>query len=186
MWDYFSLVFWLVIGVIGLALYVYPSFFVQHQYEGFMVDIEVEGYENPVPKTEEPKPEVNTLLRNLEQLIQTPGLAPDTAPKMPSAAIESVHQANTGREQPKESEGKSSKPEPINQPAQPSLVLQQGRVFQESKPLAQIPQVKEIIKERIVHVPVPRTCPPKQDCPVCPDMRNYIRKDSIPCWACKL
>jgi hypothetical protein len=31
--------------------------------------------------------------------------------------------------------------------------------------------------------------PVKQDCPSpiqCPDMRQYIRKDSIPCWACKL
>jgi hypothetical protein len=29
----------------------------------------------------------------------------------------------------------------------------------------------------------------QQDCPPavqCPDMRQYIRKDSIPCWACKL
>jgi hypothetical protein len=186
MWDYFSLLFWLVIGVIGLALYLYPSFLVQHQYEGFTTDSYEEGYENPAPKPDVPKPEVNALLRNLEQLIQTPGLAPDAAPKMPSAAIESVHQANTGREPPKEAECKSSKPEPINQLAQPSLVLQQGRVFQESKPQTQTQQVKEIIKERIVHVPVPRTCPPKQDCPVCPDMRNYIRKDSIPCWACKL
>jgi hypothetical protein len=26
-------------------------------------------------------------------------------------------------------------------------------------------------------------CPPA---PKCPDMRDYIRKDSIPCWGCKL
>ncbi len=33
------------------------------------------------------------------------------------------------------------------------------------------------------------TCPPKPPkckCPPMPDMSDYIRKDSIPCWACKL
>jgi hypothetical protein len=43
--------------------------------------------------------------------------------------------------------------------------------------------------------PKPR-CPPKPQCPPqrikyvpnpnCPDLRDYIRKDSIPCWGCKL
>jgi hypothetical protein len=27
---------------------------------------------------------------------------------------------------------------------------------------------------------------PIKGCPKCPDMRDYVRKDSIPCWACKL
>jgi hypothetical protein len=27
---------------------------------------------------------------------------------------------------------------------------------------------------------------PKPKCPSQPDMRNYVRKDSIPCWACKI
>lgn len=175
--GYVTSFIWVMIAAIGLALYVYPSLFVQHQYE---------GYENPPVVTPlagpQKNPEVNTLLRSLDQLINTPGLVPEITPSMPSAAQETVYQSNTGRQQPNGAESKSSKPEPLNQPTQPSLALQQGRVFQDINPQQ---KVKEIITERIVHVPVPRTCP-QQKCPVCPDMRNYIRKDSIPCWACKL
>jgi hypothetical protein len=41
-------------------------------------------------------------------------------------------------------------------------------------------------------IPKRSSCPPKKPkcpkpkCPPMPDMSEYIRKDSIPCWACKL
>lgn len=43
-----------------------------------------------------------------------------------------------------------------------------------------------------IKVPVEKKCPPQRKCPSippptqCPDMSQYIRKDSIPCWSCKL
>lgn len=45
-------------------------------------------------------------------------------------------------------------------------------------------------KPQIQYVPVPveKKCP-RHKCPPpaqCPDMSQYIRKDSIPCWSCKL
>jgi len=35
--------------------------------------------------------------------------------------------------------------------------------------------------------PNPKPCPePNPDCPVCPDMSEYIRYDEVPCWNCTL
>ncbi len=127
---------------------------------------------------------VNLMLRNLEQLIGTPGNIPDVRPTMPTAVTVQPYSSNTGREQPKEADGKSSLPQPINEPATASKALEQGKAFQQTKPQAAEPQ--QIIRERIVEVAVPRTCPRQEACPTCPDMQQYIRKDSIPCWACKL
>jgi len=49
-----------------------------------------------------------------------------------------------------------------------------------------------VIKQEKHKCPPAPKCPPARKCPKCPpapqcpDMRDYIRKDSIPCWACKL
>lgn len=174
MWDYFSMLFWVIVAVVGLVLYTNPSMMVRHMYEGFDTQ-----QQQP---TQQPL-NINSMLRNLEHLIGTPGMNPDARPMMPSEEPTQQHVSNTGREQPQESDGQSSRPQSIEKKEEPSQALEQGRVFQQTKPQA----VKVIIKERIVEVP--RACPPQQpqqECPVCPDMRNYIRKDSIPCWACKL
>jgi hypothetical protein len=151
---------------------------VRHMYEGFEQAPLLQN--EPTPQQAAQPPNVNMMLRNLEQLIGTPGHVPDARPTMPMEATEQRYDANTGREQPRESDGQSSKPQPVDERMETSQALEQGKAFQQTKPQA----VKEIIKERIVEVP--RACPPPKECPVCPDMRNYIRKDSIPCWACKL
>ena len=180
------MIFWVIIAVTGLVLYTYPSLRVRHMYEGFET--------TPQPSTQQPQQQqqtvqppinVNSMLRNLEQLIGTPGNIPDVQPVMPSPAPTIQHQSNTGRQQPQEAESTSSSPQPLNQPQAASKVLEQGKAFQQTLPKTET-AVKEIIKERIVEVPVPRTCPRQEACPTCPDMQQYIRKDSIPCWACKL
>jgi hypothetical protein len=186
MWDYFSMIFWVIIAVVGLVLYTNPSMLVRHMYEGFdaqpdKAQQQQQQEQQPQPKPQEQAPiNVNSMLRNLEQLIGTPGNIPDVSPTMPTAVAEQPHASNTGREQPKETDGESS----LHEPVSPGKALEQGKAFQQIKPQALEPQ--QIIRERIVEVPVPRTCPRQEACPVCPDMQQYIRKDSIPCWACKL
>jgi hypothetical protein len=54
-----------------------------------------------------------------------------------------------------------------------SEVLSQGIAFQQTIPVVPVPKVIT----KVVKVKVPNHCP---------DMTDYIRKDSIPCWACKL
>lgn len=53
---------------------------------------------------------------------------------------------------------------------------------QESEPE---PRRRKKTRTIIKYVEVPAKCPPQPKLK-CPDMRDYIRKDSIPCWACKL
>lgn len=185
---------WVIIAFIGLVIYTNPSFLVRHSYneESFITEQGKAVPSTPTQTaTQQPKPlDINSMLRNLEQILHTPGNAPDVNPSMPSQPQQVTYTAGTGRQQPAESEqNKSSTPQPLNQPAIPSDALAQGKAFQSTKPQitpTQTAAVKEIIKERIVEVPVPRTCPRQKECPVCPDMQNYIRKDSIPCWGCKL
>lgn len=179
------MMFWVIVAVVGLVLYTNPSMMVRHMYEGFNTQQQKAQPPNQSQgQTQQQAPlNVNSMLRNLEQLIGTPGMNPDTHPSMPSDELPQQHISNTGREQPQESDGQSSRPQSVEKKEELSQALEQGRAFQQTKPQP----VKEIIKERIVEVP--RACPPQQpqqECPVCPDMRNYIRKDSIPCWACKL
>ena len=188
MWDYFSMIFWVIIAVMGLVLYTNPSLWVRHMYEGFdtqQTTPQAAVQTQPQTQQLQPPTNVNSMLRNLEQLIGTPGNIPDVRPTMPSSASTTQHKSNTGRQQPQEAEGKSSLPQPVNQPQDASKALEQGKAFQQTLPKRET-AVKEIIKERIVEVPVPRTCPRQEACPTCPDMQQYIRKDSIPCWACKL
>lgn len=187
MWDYFSMIFWVIIAVTGLVLYTNPSLWVRRMYEGFDTTPQSTTQQPQLQQqqTAQPPTNVNSMLRNLEQLIGTPGNIPDVQPVMPSSAPATQHESNTGREQPQEAESISSSPQPLNQAQAASKVLEQGKAFQQTLPKTET-AVKEIIKERIVEVPVPRACPRQEACPTCPDMQQYIRKDSIPCWACKL
>lgn len=169
MFDYFSLILWILIAVIGLVIYVNPSFWVRTMYEGFEEEPpKIQNTaENPVAATVVEKPALNTMLRNLEQLIATPGIVADTTPGMLTEVDSKSYTSNNGRQQPAESESNTmSKPKQLDQPEEQSNALKQGKVFQ-----------------RVIEVPVPRICP---QCPTCPNMRDYIRKDSIPCWSCKL
>jgi len=89
-----------------------------------------------------------------------------------------------------------------------STGLDQGKVFQKSLPTTPVLEIlvknetssnnRENSYEAYKHArrcartkicPHPKKCPPQRQCPPpeqCPDMSKYIRKDSIPCWGCKL
>ena len=68
-----------------------------------------------------------------------------------------------------------SMPQQLYVPEKPSASLKQGKSFIESVAFPEQPKAR--VK------PLIQTCPPVQHCP---NMSDYIRKDSIPCWSCKL
>jgi hypothetical protein len=99
-------------------------------------------------------------------------------------------------------------------PLDKTPIVEQGTAFKQLLPI--VPVIKNNLPSKITDVvPLPKkenvcpppvcpppVCPPpvcprqvcpKPQCPVvkcpkskCPDMRDFIRKDSIPCWACKI
>ena len=59
-----------------------------------------------------------------------------------------------------------------------SLSDGQGAILNEKKKTYQCPKPTVIYKTQTQYVPAPAK--------ECPDLRNFIRKDQIPCWNCKL
>jgi hypothetical protein len=152
----FTLLLWLGVFVLGLVIYFAPVFLNRRMYEGF-ADNDTKEY-----------------LKKLKEIVQplvtgTPELAPEGA------------------------ETNSSTPSPSNPPQTISDVLAQGAAFQETIP-APIPEVEKAPANSatgLTSSSIPPVCPPPKIKYVkvpnkCPDMSQYIRKDSIPCWSCKL
>lgn len=118
------------------------------------------------------------MLQNFNSSVQqpqfnTPELT-DTPPKpkiRATCAISTPEEASTMRSTPQTAEDAADTEE--------GGALNQGKSFQSTKPHPPAP----VVVERIITKEVPSQCPPQIKCP---DMRHYIRKDSIPCWACKL
>jgi hypothetical protein len=170
-----KLIFWIIVGLLGALLYISPSFFVQRM-EGFATAPAATTEPVPAPAADE-----ENIIANLERLLDSPDMlaTPTPAPTM----IE----ASGLKAQPQEYETTSVVPAPAKASAadaKASDVLKQGAAFLETKPAISTAPAPVIIQREIVHVPT--KCPPPPSCPACPDMRDYIRKDSIPCWACKL
>jgi hypothetical protein len=114
----------------------------------------------------------------------------------------------TGTASPDGAETIRSRPSPTNQPSQKSQVLAQGAAFNETVPKLTSKQTSKQTSEKdpkripevetpansavgLVSSSIPHICPPRKikyiEVPkACPDMSQYIRKDSIPCWSCKL
>jgi len=59
-----------------------------------------------------------------------------------------------------------------------SLADGQGALLNEKKEKNQCPKPSVIYKTQTQCIPAPAK--------ECPDLRNFIRKDQIPCWNCKL
>jgi hypothetical protein len=86
-----------------------------------------------------------------------------------------------------------SKPASSNQRPLPSQVLVQGVAFKETipEPILKVKTAPANSAVGLVSSSIPPICPPPKIKYVkvpntCPDMSQYIRKDSIPCWSCKL
>jgi hypothetical protein len=163
------LYFWLGIAVLGFLLYLAPSFMVNHMYESFATSTTVPTNEPPTINAvaPQPTPVSENVIAEMERLLNTTALESPTAP---TPAIE----ANGARQAPAEHTTMRSTPGNPRDTPVPSAALAQGEVFSAPPPAA--PQQREVV---VIRAPAPT-------CPNCPDMRDYIRKDSIPCWGCAL
>ncbi len=179
-----KLLFWIFIGLLGALLYISPNFFIRRISEGFTATAAAPATATATATAADSK---ENIIANLEKLLDSPDML--TSPTAAPAPVI----ANGLKAQPQEYETKCTLPATVAAPAQASDVLKQGAAFLETKPaaVAQAPaaavaqaQAPVIIQREIIQVPA--KCPPTPSCPACPDMRDYIRKDSIPCWACKL
>ncbi len=207
-----DLLFWVVVGLLGLFLYISPGLFIHRMYEGYAVTTpqplkttsevntaaatSVNLMPSAAPKANSP---THNQIANLMEVLNTP--IPLASPTVAPTAAESV--GASGQQIPLEYETTASRPQSTREPAKPSEVLKQGDLYTTTLP--KIPQPgpqgmlgsmgtqARVPAERVVYIDRER----QRDCdddrcdkpaanPNCPDMRDYIRKDSIPCWGCKL
>lgn len=209
-----KLFFWVLIGALGFLLYISPGYFIHRMYEGFgataaaqpapatatanVGNTTVVNAAGPTaanlrpspPPT--PSPPSQNQLQNLMELLNTaPPLASPTAPP-PQQGV-----ATSGTQQPVEYETMRSRPESARALPGSSEALKHGNLFKSTLPLDPQPGTLGMIgsmgtqprapAERVVYIERPQEDFERPSVsPSCPDMRDYIRKDSIPCWGCKL
>jgi len=231
-----SLLFWVIIGILGFVLYISPGFFIYRMYESFAAPIAPTAPTqqaatattvnatgatavNLLPTATAPQHNASpeNALNNLMQLLNTPA-----STESPTATAP-VPQSNNGNAVPLEHSSTRSQPESARATPAPSESLAQGDLYKTTTPKDPQPGLQGMLgamgtqpripAERIVYVDRRREEERRDDerrdderrdddrCdrdreeeryerparnPNCPDMRDYIRKDSIPCWGCKL
>jgi hypothetical protein len=175
----FTVLLWAVIFALGLVLYFAPVFLSKYISEGFEAT---------------PPEDTKLYLKQLQEILK-----PQVAGTPNLDSLSKLHEG---------AETTSSTPATPNTPTTNSTVLAQGAAFQKTIPTKDLSgaPVKSILdttestkpKSKVdtinytqpqiqyVKVPVQRKCPPIPPPKQCPDMSQYIRKDSIPCWSCKL
>jgi FtsZ-interacting cell division protein ZipA len=126
----------------------------------------VEAPPPPIVAAQAPPP-------TMASLLATPVIS---APLPSPTAQDPVIVANGLKPQPSASTSTRSMPQQTNMPETRSKSLDQGRSFMANAAFPAQPTPAQPIRTSYRRPPV------KQ----CPDMRDYIRKDSIPCWSCKL
>jgi hypothetical protein len=198
-----TLLFWIGLAILGFLLYISPGFLIHRMYEDFEAPKQAlvkqtETASVDLKPSAPPKltPPSQNQIQNLQRLLDTPVLeSPTAAITSRQAPVEAVG----GRQQPAEYEKIRSAPSHPAVITTPNLSLRDGRSFLASMPTEvsqlsrgsfglyspqrmqgttrQAPAEVEYSRQ-ILQVPGYN--------PNCPDMRDYIRKDSIPCWGCKL
>jgi hypothetical protein len=137
-------------------------------------------------------------IKNLLEILNTPGMsgAPDMPVQSPTAQ-KAEPRAEGASQIPIEHETMRSRPEPARSIPGPSMALKHGDLFKTTLPRNPQPGTNGMLgsmgtqarapAERVVYIEREReSCERPAVNPNCPDMRDYIRKDSIPCWGCKL
>jgi hypothetical protein len=199
-----KLFFWVLVGALGFLLYISPGYYIHRMYEGFGATTSPAVATAPVQTTSTaqpisakllpsppPVPPTQNQIQNLMELLNTsPPLASPTAPQIKG-------NANNGTQQPVEFDTMRSRPESARALPGVSEALKQGDLYKSTLPLNPTPGKQGMIgsmgtqprvpAERVVYIERPRDDYERPAVsPNCPDMRDYIRKDSIPCWGCKL
>jgi hypothetical protein len=193
-------VFWIGLAILGFLLYVSPGFLVQRMYEDFNATPAQAPAQAPAQQAQEvalapsPPPKITppsqNQIENLQRLLDTPVLeSPTATPKTP--------QSQGTRQQPAEYEKIRSAPSHPAVITSPNLSLGHGQSFLSSMPTEVSPVSRGTqclyAPQRMQGTLAPAMVESMRRIPQvpgynpnCPDMRDYIRKDSIPCWGCKL
>ena len=189
----FTLSLWIGIAILGLVLYVVPAFFVRRMYEGFEKQTTTTEKKNEKEEKKEEKKEeteeeekedkksendsstvsdLKTMLKKLEKLMEPQIKTPDTDTPSPKDSSSDKVKASGLTKQPEHHDSVKSQPGTSESYRSDDTCLEQGKHYQSMYP-------SDTTHEKRIK----QQCPPAVQCP---DMRDYIRKDSIPCWACKL
>lgn len=151
----------------------------------------------PAPAPEKAPPALDRLAE-IQALFDTPTVSPTAPPQTVGSS--------GAKQQPQEYDTSRSRPANPRDAPEASMALEHGRSFNDTRPItpefsARL-QMQAPLLARSASTNVPSAAAaacaapqqPIQQCnpappetnPNCPDMRDYIRKDSIPCWGCKL
>jgi hypothetical protein len=116
--------------------------------------------------------DLKTMLKKLEKLMEPQIKTPDTDTPPPKDSSSDKVKASGLTKQPEYHDSVKSQPGTSESYRSDDTCLEQGKNYKSMYPSDT--NYEKRIKQQ---------CPPAVQCP---DMRDYIRKDSIPCWACKL
>ena len=192
----YTLLFWIGIALLGLALYIYPSFSVRHMYESYADApsvLDIQGIQD-IPNTPPPSvtgPNVPTgpagttdfasLLGNIEALlkpqINTPDIESLPSPTAPPPVID----VSGATPQPDGATTKKSLPQTAQDSNMPkkSGALDQGMTFQNMKPSPVI-IVNQMPSNSSYNEMSEYGGRNHHKCPPTPNMKEYIRRDMIP------
>lgn len=171
------LTFWIGLAIFGFLLYIAPGFLVHRMYEGFEspAPSSTTAPVNPVVneiRPSEPPADVSQLLEAIRGM--TAGISETPSLESPTAPAPSQATGGAVKKQPDEHATLKSQPASPRDAPQPSEALKQGTGFIETKPYpAEVDAMASPQPDSMLN-------------PNCPDMRDYIRKDAIPCWSCNL
>lgn len=203
---------WITIFVIGLFLYFLPLFLLNKQYEGFENEetLDPSEYIKQLKNIFEPAaigtPDFSTsptyTLPNLSTSVPEPVLIPRSTPSTPNPTVETktpaMEQGSSFLQtKPLPDIQKTATPvsksvnplvdlKPKPAPATEKVIIKYVEVPGKCPPQKQATCPPPPPPRKCPPPPPPRKCPPPPPQKKCPNMRDYIRKDSIPCWACKL
>jgi hypothetical protein len=209
-----TLFFWIALAFVGLLFYIMPAVTIRPMYEGFAAHNATTGTtvmssvagattaSGPAATTSPALAEVSmNAPTNVQPTTASTNSAPSTLPaSVPAAATAATQQASIDHllrgleavrtpsfqqtpEQPATTpaataSGARSQPAgPVSNAQDSGESLLQGAAFQNMKPAAPVVQERVIVEKHYIPMPTRKSCP---------DMTDYIRKDSIPCWGCKL
>lgn len=183
------LTFWIGLALLGFLLYLAPGFLVHRMYEGFETAATASTPVKPVVneiRPSEPPADVSQLLEAIRGL--TAGISETPSIESPTAPSPSQATGGAIKKQPEDHITQKSQPASPRQVPQPSEALKQGAGFIETKPYpAEVDRAQRLAamatggeQRQVLEIQNPMMNPN------CPDMRDYIRKDAIPCWSCNL
>jgi hypothetical protein len=180
-----KLYFWLGLALLGFLLYVAPGFLVRRMYEGFETSVAANAADANAIGGSLLTAAATPTTPLLDKLASAGAEEPDSRPS-PTAPTPIVGSSGS-RAVPTASSTSLSQPSSTRELPQESEALKQGTGFLDSKPFpAELDVEQKSARVLGMEGAVNPAVVQGFQNPSCPDMRDYIRKDKIPCWACNL